>query len=98
MAGRGRCGAPPGRTDSAGPRPVIRQVTTEAKNPMTVTRRRPTCRTRRPPRPAFRLVLAGPRWLSLLLAAVVTLAGCGGVDPPRFLKTRDSNYGQIGDV
>jgi copper(I)-binding protein len=62
------------------------------------TRRRPICRIRQSPTAAFRSVLAGPRWLSLLLAVVVTLAGCGTTDQPEFLKTRDSNYGQIGDV
>jgi copper(I)-binding protein len=70
----------------------------EAKNPMTATRRRPVHRIRRPPGLAFQSVLAAPRWPSLLLAVVVTLAGCGTVDRPEFVKTRDSNYGQIGDV
>ncbi|GAA5113026.1 copper chaperone PCu(A)C [Pseudonocardia adelaidensis] len=34
----------------------------------------------------------------MLLAAVVVLVGCGSPDRPEFVKTRDSNYGQIGDV
>jgi hypothetical protein len=50
------------------------------------------------PRTAVQSVLAGPRWPSALLAAVVTLAGCGTADPPEFVKARDSNYGEIGDV
>lgn len=41
---------------------------------------------------------AGPRWLPVLLAAVVVVAGCGSPDRPEFVKTRDNNYGQIGDV
>jgi hypothetical protein len=66
---------------------------------MTTTMQRPTCRIRRPPGPAARSVLAGPRWLPSLLATVVILAGCASADPqPGFVKTRDSNYGQIGDV
>jgi copper(I)-binding protein len=65
---------------------------------MTVMRCRPIRGTRRPPPTASRSVPAGSRCLSVLVATVVTLAGCGTTGPPEFLKTRDSNYGQIGDV
>ncbi len=66
---------------------------------MTMTEQRPTWRISGPPGPTFRPVPAGPRWLPLLLATVVTLAGCASADPQSgFRKTRDSNYGQIGDV